>query len=155
MRVVISLATASVRVAGLDAPISGHTLALALYLAAQRRPVSRTHLAGALFASKTVTAANTVKVYIHRLRKVIGKDSIVRRAGGYTYSGRVRVDLPHIEAFIATAESRPRTPLLRTRASRLLRDVSAERPDTVSSWQWFLPIEQRLQAAQSRLQALS
>lgn len=153
MPVVISLATASVRISGRDVPLSGHTLALALYLAAQGRPVSRAHLAGALFASHSA-AANTVKVYVHRLRCVIGKDCIMRRAGGYAYSQGVQVDLPEIEAFIARAEAGLRTPLLRARAWQMLRALSSERPEAVSAWHWFAPVEQRLQSARSRLCAL-
>ena len=96
MPVEISLATASVRVDGCDIPMSGHVLALALYLAAERRPVSRPVLARALFNGRGPAGENAVKVYVHRLRAIIGKDAIVRKADGYAYSKSVRVDLPAI-----------------------------------------------------------
>lgn len=106
-----------------------------------------------LFAG-TRTAPDTVKVYIHRLRAVIGKEAIIRRADGYAYSERVRVDLPEIEAFIAAADGALHTSEMRARAWRMLSDLSAGRPEAVLRLPWFQPVERRLRAAERRLRAL-
>jgi hypothetical protein len=155
MPVEISLAKASVRIAGVDAAISGHTLALALFLAAEGRPVSRERLGAALFHADSRTRENAVKVYVHRLRSVIGKDAIVRRADGYVYSPFVRVDLPEIEAFVdyAIDEAAP-TSALRARARNMLAEFSIGRPDSVLRWNWFAPVERKLRALERRLRAL-
>lgn len=155
MPVEISLATASVRVSGSDLPISGHTLALALYLAAEGRPVARAQLASVLFRTESGSPESSVKVYVHRLRSVIGKESITRKAGGYAYSNRVSVDLPEIEEFVLKAEEgAPRSFAMRVRARRILMELSVGRPAVVLSWGWFSPIERRLRLVQRRLRAV-
>lgn len=151
MPVAISLATASVRVAGRDVAVSGHTLALALYLAAQRRPVSRAEIASALFESRGQAGMNAVKVYVHRLRAVIGKERIIRRAEGYAYSESVAVDLAEIEALIAMADTIADTPERLMRVWRMLSDLSAGRPESVARLVWFGPIERRLRSAERQL----
>jgi hypothetical protein len=155
MPVEISLARGSVRIAGVDAAISGHTLALALFLAAEGRPVSRERLGAALFHAASRESENAVKVYVHRLRSIIGKDAIVRRAEGYAYSPLVRVDLPEIEAFIAYAlDGLAATSATRIRARKILSDLSNGRPDSVLRWQWFAPIERKLRVLERRLRSV-
>lgn len=152
MPIEISLATASIRISGADAPVSGHTLALALYLAAEGRPVSRARLGSTLFHADSRARENAVKVYVHRLRSIIGKESIIRRADGYAYSDRICVDLPEIEAFVAKVEDGVlHSTAMRIRARRILSELSTGRPDAVLRWEWFEPVEQRLRALQNRL----
>ena len=155
MPVEISLATASVRVAGADVPVSGHTLALALFLAAEGRPVSRERLAAALLHADSRVSENAVKVYVHRLRSIIGKEAIIRRADGYAYNSFVRVDLPEIEAFAiyAFSETMPTT-ALRARAHDFLATLSSGRPDSVLAWKWFSPVEKRLLALERLMRML-
>lgn len=154
MLVAVSLATGGVRVAGRDVALSGHTLALALYLAACGRPVSRGQIAAALFRSSTSRALSAVKVYVHRLRACIGKDAIVRRADGYALSRRVWVDLPEIDALIAMGGDELHAPEARARAWRILSDLACGRPESVLRLHWFADVEHRLQAAEYRLRAL-
>jgi len=155
MPVEISLVRGSVRVAGVDAAVSGHTLALALFLAAEGRPVSRERLGAALFHANSRGNENAVKVYVHRLRSIIGKDAIVRRADGYAYSPFVRVDLREIEAFVAYAiDDAAPTVSMRARARKMLSDLSVGRPDSVLRWHWFTPIERKLRALERCLRDL-
>lgn len=152
MPIEISLATGSVRIDGADVPISGHTLALALFLAIERRPVSRERLGAVLFHTHSRISENAVKVYVHRLRSIIGKDAIVRRADGYMYDSAVRVDLPLIEAFVIYATDEPSAnAATRDRARKLLADLATGRPDAVLRWEWFAPVERRLRALERQL----
>ncbi len=154
MAVEISIARGLVRVCGIEAPISGHTLALALYLAYERRPLSRERIAQTIFQAATRTRENAVKVYVHRLRAAIGKDAVVRKAGGYTYSSAVWIDLPAIEAIAAGIAHAPVTDAVtRARAARMLADLTAGRPDCVLRWDWFKPVEQHLQHLERRIRA--
>lgn len=155
MPVEVSLAQANVRVDGADVPLSGHTLALALFFAAHPRPVSREHLGSEVFHAHSRAGENAVKVYVHRLRAVIGKEAIVRRAEGYLYSSRVRVDLPEIERFVThAAHLVVLTTPARAGAQAILNALSAGRPDAVLQWEWFRPVERRLRALERRLRTV-
>lgn len=154
MLVAVSLATGGVRVAGRDVALSGHTLALALYLAACGRPVSRGQIAAALFRSSTPRALSAVKVYVHRLRACIGKDAIIRRADGYAFSPLVWIDVAEIETLIAMGGGDRPSPEVRARAWRMLSDLACGRPESVLAFHWFPDVERRLQTAEHRLRAL-
>lgn len=155
MHIEISLARGTVRVGDETAQISGHTLALALYLAAENRPVSRTRIAAALFHADSRERENAVKVYVHRLRTVIGKGTVVRTADAYGYSDAVYVDLPALEAFLNDAEDGAlHDQDVRAHARQLLARVACRRPDTVLRWKWFGPVERRLRTTERRLRAL-
>lgn len=131
-------------------------LELALYLAANPRPVSRKRIAADLSDGRARLSEASVKVYIHRLRTIVGKETIVRRAHGYAYSDVVHIDLPAIESFVAEACDGVQTgPAMRARARMFFTQVSAGRSDIVLAWKWFEPVEARLRCVQSRLSEIS
>ncbi|TAM62432.1 hypothetical protein EPN52_00665 [bacterium] len=152
-RVEISLVRCEVRVSGQRAPLAGQTLALALFLAAERCPVSSERLGTVLFGS-TEQPRRAAKVYIHRLRACIGRDAVIRRAGGYAYSEYVNIDVAAIESFVARTVDAPHTRASRAQARLLLAQLGAGRPDAVLAWGWFKPVERRLRRLALDLRAL-
>lgn len=152
MAVEVSLARASVRVSGAEVPLPGRVLELALYLAAQAGPVSALRLRCALLGRDVPAHENAIKVYVHRLRSVIGRDAVVCTRGTYGFDGSVRIDLPEIEAFVARAERGALLrPAMRIRAERILTELSMDRTDLVDGWEWFSAVERRLRSLQRRL----
>jgi len=57
---------------------------LAMLLSSPNRPVSTDHLLDAVWTGRPPrTAADNLRLYVHRLRRLLGEDRIVRSSGGY------------------------------------------------------------------------
>lgn len=143
----VDLLSGRVFARGVPVPLSRAELAVVIALAINERGVPRETLAEDLYPdTELFSAANTLKVNVHRVRRRIDSPDVIQYvAGRYGLGECVDVELPRVEAELRhlriqellTAEQRDRLERLRQR-------VLDGRPAFVLEWPWFDGVERRL-----------
>ncbi len=138
--IVVEATTGTVRRDGVPLRLSRRERECAVAVAVQSRPVCAKDLAALLYPDRDVyAAACAVKVYVHRLRRRIGRAIIDFGAGGYTLALGVEVDVKRAHRALAAAargaavvERAERDELL-----RIARRLRADPPASFSDGQWY------------------
>lgn len=117
-------------------------------LALNDRGISRDALAELLYPDvDSRRAANTLKVYVHRVRRQAGDLDVIRHEGGrYALRGLPQVDLVACESAVR-AHRLTRRELCdkeRARLARFQRRLRRGRPAFMQEWDWFESVERRL-----------
>jgi DNA-binding SARP family transcriptional activator len=121
--------------------VSTVEFALILFLAAARRPVSRTTIQDSLWPDSD-EAANGLKVYVHRVRKKLGVDCIARSGDGYVVGPHVSLDLVRAEESLRSAHEKSKGDLrLQLRAIVTEFDTTAD--SRLQRYDWYESLSRR------------
>jgi DNA-binding SARP family transcriptional activator len=105
-------------------------------------------IAGNIWPDSDAPAAATLaKVYVHKLRRRMGFDFIVRhKAGYYSLSPLTSVDVPNLseDAFPRPSRDELEHPRRRVVLVERARRLRLGRPPNMLGWEWFGPIQERL-----------
>jgi two-component SAPR family response regulator len=118
---------------------------LLCYLGIERRTIDRDSMLEDLFGGHDAGGRNQLKVYVSRVRRTLGRETIETRGSGYALGRHVTVDLDDIDALLKIS---PRTEeivqRLRAYSDRL---SEAARP----AWPWAVRHESRLARIETAL----
>lgn len=129
--------------------------AVLTYIAASRRYRSREEICDAIWPEDDPeSAANNLKVLIHRLRKKLSANTIASVRDGYCIGPEAEVDLAGAEAFVASLRSAEFFSSEDDRKLRALYSVAASRPHDLEQWAWYISIDQRISALQREVALL-
>jgi DNA-binding SARP family transcriptional activator len=144
----VDLLAGRVTVHGVRAPLSKCEFAVVAALSRSERGVGRELLAEELYPlAGPAHAANTMKVYIHRVRRRIGSRDVIGCCGGrYVLGDAVDVEIFRIEAEVRRlqVDGAALSSELRERLERLQRRLCEGRPQFMLDWEWFEETERRL-----------
>lgn len=125
------------------AKLPGRELEFCCALATFRNGASTEALAGLIYPElDRETAANRLKVTVHRVRDRVGADFIISQADGYRFGLGVQIDLQQFEDLIRTA-GRESTLSAQQRAAlqEIVLSVRGRRNAPVWRWEWWQPTE--------------
>jgi DNA-binding SARP family transcriptional activator len=147
-RLLVEISTGIVRTTGRDVRLSGREQELLFALALRREPTARVRLAAMLWPELDEDGArNALSVCLHRLRRHLGEEAIVRDGEGYRLCDDCKVDLWDMEERIGILRTRSRPRLDDGERAALAAFATAlrnERPARTEGWEWFEPVARRL-----------
>ena len=146
-RVRIELTSGRVTSAGADVALSLRERAVLAYLASSRRYRSREAVCDAIWPDlERENAANNLKVTVYRIRKKLGNATLASVRDGYCVGAEVDVDLEADEAFVRSLRTAASCSAADEHRLRAICTRSAGRPDDLARWDWYVSLDQRLQA---------
>jgi DNA-binding SARP family transcriptional activator len=143
----VELAAGAVRVHGRETALAGREAELLFALASRREATARTRLAALLWPETGEDAArNALSVCLHRLRRSLGADAVVRDGDGYRLGDGASVDLWDFERKLAAVRDGALDESGRAKLGQIATQLEASRPDRMERWEWFAPVARRLDA---------
>lgn len=130
----------------IDLPPREFAVLLALALAPRVWPSYR--LIPLLWPGASVSDCSCLKVYVHRLRRRLGRDVILSTNRGYELDRSVVVDLWEMEALLRKPELQPED---RETLRRFVLEAHAANRDFLTRWPWFAGTEGLIQQALSAI----
>jgi DNA-binding SARP family transcriptional activator len=140
--IVVRMAEAKVRLGAVHVQLRDREREIVVALAMQNRPMKGEALGQLLNADwDPRTASNNIKVYIYRLRRLVTRDFIVWRDGGYVFGPSVRVDVADAKRALDQLSRLHRdiAPAERERIIELARALRADPPAALLQLEWFEP----------------
>jgi DNA-binding SARP family transcriptional activator len=130
---------------GRHVPLSSREMAVLTYLSIGNRALSRDAICDAIWPeTDPISAANNLKVVVHRIRKKLHGEAVLASASGYRLGDRILVGLRDDENMVRNAEresplSADRIDGLRALVTRL----RGRRPELLR-WDWYAGVDHRL-----------
>lgn len=129
--------------------LTNREIELLVALGLQPCPRSARWFASVLYDEENLAAGESmVKVYVHRIRRRLGADTVVSCAGGYRLSTRVRVDVCFLEAAVLADRDRLESLDMRQLDGlvAMARQLAVSRPEPLASRRWFAATDARMTA---------
>jgi DNA-binding SARP family transcriptional activator len=141
----VEATTGTVRRNGVPLRLSARERECAVAIAVQPRPVSPKDLAALLYPDRDAdAAARAVKVYVHRVRRRVGRAFVEFGAGGYALALGVQVDVHQAQRALTAAARGARIERAdREELLRIARRLRAEPPASFGDAPWFEPLAAR------------
>lgn len=147
--VAVGILDGIVRVNGRSLDVPAREMLLLAALAIERGTIGSARLAGMLWPDvEEAHAQNSLRVYVKRVRKRLGDDTVIRSAHGYTLGRRVEVDVWKLEHDLQCVRSgRAEEAIVGKWRELLMRPL----PPLFANLDWFQPAAHRLENAAREL----
>ncbi|HEY6486871.1 MAG TPA: BTAD domain-containing putative transcriptional regulator [Candidatus Cybelea sp.] len=145
---VVEAAAGRVRRGRLAIALSERELAVVLAIARSQNATPGAELADLIWPDLDEAAgSHAVQTCMHRLRQRLGDRGIIEKSAyGYRLRDGITVDLMEIEPFVRRLQGDEALDEFTTlRLAALARRLDISRPAFMAAWEWFRPIERRIE----------